>query len=92
MNERTLFYDMNFKHEEVVHFSKEPEVINPKQFECNKCGAKQMTEKNYKKHLKIVHGEHSDDSVTCDKCGKRFTNLRRCRQRISFLILQYQKK
>ena len=41
-----------------------------------------MTDKNYKKHLRIVHGEHPDDSVTCDKCGKSFTNLRRCRDHI----------
>jgi hypothetical protein len=74
------------KHEEVVHFSKEPpEQVDQKQYECNKCGAKQMTDKNYKKHLRIVHGEHPDDSVTCDKCGKSFTNLRRCRDHIKIM-------
>ena len=60
----------------------DPELVDQKQYECNKCGAKQMTDKNYKKHLRIVHGEHPDDSVTCDKCGKSFTNLRRCRDHI----------
>ena len=48
-----------------------------------------MTDKNYKKHLRIVHGEHPDDSVTCDKCGKSFTNLRRCRDHIK--VAQSQK-
>ena len=73
---------MAASHEKRAHFLKETEEITF--FDCAKCGAKQMNEKNYKKHLLIVHEEHTDDSPICDTCGKTFTNMKGCRDHIKF--------
>ena len=29
--------------------------------------------------MKKMHGEISDDSITCEKCGKNFVNLKACK-------------
>ena len=63
------------RHEEKVHFSKGPDEINSDPFDCNRCGAKQLSKTAFKKHLVLMHGEHLESSTTCDKCGKNFTNL-----------------